>query len=201
MAGADAMGLGPAATPTDRFSRGWPVYCALVGFAATVAAIGLSVMRAFYVYDEGYAFAALLPPFFGLLVLSGAGWVIAGAFAIRDGRWRRLASIGIAPFFGIVVPYIYYLSGISPRFLVERPRFERVVSALLENGGKRYREFEWDETGGAGLTNTVQIMVFDESDTLPRLIKDDKTKWPYRYTSVTTMGDHFYLVNELLDRG
>ncbi|HEV2674778.1 MAG TPA: hypothetical protein VGV37_09565, partial [Aliidongia sp.] len=134
-----------------------------------------------------------------LTVYSAVAWLGAMMNSAWRRRWRRVASGAIAPVFGIAAPLAYYYSGISPRFLIERPRMEHAIEAGAAREGARYQEFHWEETGFAGIANTSAYMVYDETDAIPSMVEAGKTKWPAQNTTVTRMGNHFYLVRELLD--
>ncbi|MBV9975177.1 MAG: hypothetical protein JO105_07255 [Hyphomicrobiales bacterium] len=183
--------------PENRWSWVWPVVWACIGAFVTILAIGQSVLRAFYTFDEGIGFVLLVLLFFGLTPWLIPVWLGAMGVSLWHGRWKRLVGAFIAPLFGAAIPYAYYVSGVWPRFLIERPRFEREI-ATLAKGEPRYREFHWDETGFAGSGNTSQYIVYDETDAFPDQVRTGKTKWSRDLSIVTPMGRHFFLIIEVL---
>jgi hypothetical protein len=180
--------------PNDRWSLAWPICWASLGLLVTILAIGQSVVRAFYEFDEAIGLLLLIH----VLLWTGPwlilAWTGAMAVSLCRIRWRRLISAMIGPVLGFAIPFAYYASGISPRFLIERPRFERIIASLPKHERGR-RVFYWDESGFAGLPSISSYIVYDETDTFADEVRAGRTRWA-SHAGVTPMGGHFFLVME-----
>jgi hypothetical protein len=168
-----------------------------LGLAAALVSVGTDVARAFDDFDKAAVDVFVVLPIFALAAIALAlPWLVVLRARLYAGRWGAFALTLIAPILALAAPMALYASGLDARFLVERPRLERLAAAAAGPAGQRYLNLPWDETGGAGLTNTQTRVIYDETDRLPARIAADPSR---RCTAVIRKGRHFYLVNDVLD--
>jgi hypothetical protein len=145
-------------------------------------------------------------------------WSLIRNIVLR--RWKRVASVVVAPFVAVVL-----LLAIRDLALIERARLETGMRAyvaeieqLPRSDGLRFKTFDWGSTGGAAVVNIFYTLVYDESDEilLPpdrrtnawRLNASSFCRYPHycaNYVSedknhaltVKRISGHFYSVTEL----
>ncbi|GIQ79015.1 hypothetical protein [Bradyrhizobium sp. RD5-C2] len=194
----------------DRFSFTYFVWVMLVGL---LFAFGSDLDRIFNLW-------LMLVP--ALFLPAVAVTLYCTAALIRNlwlRRWRRVASILVAP----VAAYLFFAGvravGVSPeliRFEIGKRDYIAQIEKLPETGEPRLATFDWGQTGGAGVANFVHTLVFDESDEIARTPAQRSLAWRDRVNrlcpgtplcsllnppagfsvAVKQLDGHFYLVTE-----
>jgi hypothetical protein len=118
---------------------------------------------------------------------------------IRARRWKRLLSVVTAPLLasGLLAAVGHY--GLDPdwlRFQLKREHYLELAHDSHVTSPK-HLEWSWGDTGGATVVNIFYTLIYDESDKPLERFSHKKTE-SAKY-SVTSYGDHFFLVTELYE--
>jgi hypothetical protein len=198
-------------TAKDKFTLS---YSLLILLLLLMLAFGNELDRVFNLY---LALVPLLIPIIVVIVT----WLVALIRNIVLRRWRRLASVVIAPFLAYSVFAGLGAVGInsrSIRFALSKTSYLEQIAQLPKTAEPRYKEFAWEQTGGAGVVNVVETLVFDEGDDIAQIMlaPDQRSAawrsrmerlcpgasicWllnqsaPSHSVRIQNMGDHFYVV-------
>ena len=178
----------------------WWILATWIAFSAALilAFVALNVLRAFFEFDSALATLPVLAIFLFALLILAIFWIFFLVPSLWRRQWQRAISVLIAPVLACALPYLAWYSEISPRFMIERIRFDRAIAALPDPPGSRYREFQWNNSGSAAGGNINEMVVYDETQRLPDRIKSGSTRWHPERTTVKAMGGHYYWVSEAL---
>lgn len=147
-------------------------------------------------------------------------WIVALIRNIVLRRWRRVASVLVAPVAAYVVFAAAWAAGISPdwiRFEIGKAYYIDQVAKLPETGESRFKIFDWGEKGGVAVTNIIYTLIYDESDEIGLAPEARSKEWQRRagklcpgtmMCSITNppgeasifvkrIEGHFYLVTEI----
>jgi hypothetical protein len=125
-------------------------------------------------------------------------WLVALARNAWLRRWRRVASIVVAPV--VALSFFAILGGLGidsdrVRFELGRSYYLDQVAQISRVGNEpRFKEFKWGDTGGAGAVNIFRRLVFDESGAV--IGREYRSPDDRLSVSVRALRDHFYLVTE-----
>jgi hypothetical protein len=155
----------------DKFSIAYFVWIVLV---CLLFASGKDLDRIFHLW------LALVP----LLLLPALAvticWIVALVRNIRLRRWRRVASVLAAPIAAYVVFAAARAAGVNSewiRFEIGKHYYFDQIAALPPTGELRFKIFEWGETGGAGVANSIYTLIYDESDEISLPPADRSKAW------------------------
>jgi hypothetical protein len=195
----------------DKFSISYFIWIALL---CLLFASGNDLDRIFNLY------LALVPLLFLPALAIAIYWSVALIRNIFLRRWRRVASVLTAP----VMAYIIFagagVAGIDSqwiRFEIGKQYYVDQIAKLPQTDEPRFKIFEWGQTGGAGVTNLVFTLIYDESDEIGLAPEGRSKEWqqragrmcpgtmmcsitnPYGEMSITVkrIEGHFYLVTEI----
>jgi hypothetical protein len=136
---------------------------ALAAFCVAVLwAYGYELDRAFNLYF--LIGPILLLPAFGLGI-----WALAGLISgVYHKHWVRAVSALLGPILSCLLVYGLLSMGVTPdriRFEFLNADFDRQIEAgRAARATPLLMRFHWGETGGAGATNWIHLLYYDESD-------------------------------------
>ena len=205
---------GNSATRSDRLSLSYTIwtFCLFV------------LLASFHELDRIFNLYLFLIPILVLpTVVVAVTLLIALIVNLMKRRWRLVLSVVLAPALAAAALLALMWLGVTPfrvLFEIKRFSFEREIAQTPEAAGApRLRSFEWGDTGGAGVANIFETIIYDESDeiALPALQRSEawlaraKATGPstgltavlkMRHTeessvSVEKIRGHYYLVTEV----
>lgn len=197
---------------TDRFTGKYVVWALAAGLPVLVAH---ELDRLFNLY------LMLVPIVLLPLLVCGIAVICSISTNLNRHRPRQAASAFAAP---IIATTFYALS--APvlsldriNFALSRRTYEAEIARITrEDGAPLFKTWKWGETGGAGVANIFETLIFDESDEIALSPLQHSAKWKNRVAekcpgrtcwivfwppldgysnTVIALGRHFYLVREI----
>jgi hypothetical protein len=153
-------GASPVPQDADRFLWGFPLF-----------AIGCEIFLAVLNYLErinGGALTVMLS-FFVLIALGMTVVALVGIVALIKGKFKRAASLLLAPFIvasPLLLPILPYEDFAFDwlRFLFTKEKYAQVIDRMSPaERASRIVFFDWGATGFAGIANSAYWLVYDES--------------------------------------
>jgi hypothetical protein len=158
----------------DRFSISYTLW---VGALFLLYSLGNDLDRIFNLYF-------LLVPLMLLPTMAVAiAWIV---WLIRNSflrRWRRLASVIVAPFVAYGFFILLGMLDINPdqiRFEFTQQSYLKQIAEKTSSEPPRLEIFLWGTTGGAAVTNTLDYLIYDESDEVGLPVAQRSAEWKSR---------------------
>jgi hypothetical protein len=199
-------------TKNDKFTASF-------GFGLILLAVWFMAVNEF---DRIFNLYLLIVPFlFFPTVALGLWWLGSLLASIWHRRWRRAASVIVAPVIAYGLIQLILHLGFTPgwiRFELGRQYYLAEIDKLPRGSEPRFKVFNWGQTGGAAVVNNFFTLVFDESDEIALPAEKRSSDWsrrarsfcpgsqmcsilqpdpPRHIVDVVKISGHFYLVTEL----
>jgi hypothetical protein len=153
----------------------------------------------------------VLLPFLIMVIVMLVSWVRSAWL----GRWLRFSSILAAPLIVAGVAWAlnrFEITAEWTRFQLSRRYYlAKIVSAPRTNDEPLFAMFDWGESGGAGVSNVIDTLIYDETDQIGLPDAKRSVEWKQRmekgrqgsirilapetgHVHTTAFGQHFFLV-------
>ena len=148
------------------------------------------------------------------------GWTAALIRNVTLRKWRRVISVLVAPVAASALLVAADAAGVNAqriRLEIGRRRYVDEIAKLTQSGEPSLKQFDWGQSGGAGVNSLIDTLVYDESDEISLPAKERSAAWrdragklcpgtpmcamlwpnAERLTIVKKIDGHFYLLTEV----